>query len=227
MAYFVVWKALKAPLRRLRIQLTERVDAKQVRRELKNSLFTLLVGAAFSSVVLLLSARGHTKIYFQFSEHPFFSVAGFFILLIIDDTWFYWCHRLLHQPFFFRHVHVEHHKSVDVNPFTSMSFHWIEPFLLSFWIFPVALLMPTYAPALALVQVWGLLDNLKAHLGYELYPRKFNRSWFRFLTTSTHHNMHHTKFKGNYSVHFRLWDKILGTEFPDYKRTFDEIKSRD
>jgi sterol desaturase/sphingolipid hydroxylase (fatty acid hydroxylase superfamily) len=38
--------------------------------------------------------------------------------------------------------------------------------------------------------------------------------------------MHHSKFNGNYGVHFRIWDRLLGTEFKDYEKTFDEIQNR-
>ncbi len=227
LAYFLVWKKFKKRLQNRRIQLKERVDVQQIKRELKNSIFTLLVGAIFSSTIIYLSTLGYSKIYTNFSEHnPLFAFGGFFILLIIDDTWFYWCHRLLHHPKIFRFVHFEHHKSVDVNPFTSMSFHFLEALLLTFWILPVSFILPIYAPVLGLVQVWGLFDNVKAHLGYEFYPEKLNKSWFRFLTSSTHHNMHHGKFTGNYGVHFRIWDRLLGTEHKDYENEYDKIQLR-
>ena len=226
-AYFLVWKKFKTRLQNWRIQLKERVDGKQIKRELKNSLFTLMVGATFSSIVIYLSTKGFTKIYTHISDHHlFFALGGFFILLIIDDTWFYWCHRLLHHPKIFQLVHLEHHKSIDVNPFTSMSFYFAEPFLLSFWIFPVSYLFPIYARVLGLVQIWGLLDNVKSHFGYELYPAWWNKSIFRFLTSSTHHNLHHNKFNGNYGVHFRIWDKLLGTEFKEYENEFDKVQER-
>lgn len=110
-AYLLVWKKFKTRLQNWRIQIKERVDGKQIKRELKNSIFTLLVGASFSSIVIYLSTQGYTKIYTNFSDHhPLFAITGFFILLFIDDTWFYWCHRLLHHPKIFRFVHVVHHK---------------------------------------------------------------------------------------------------------------------
>jgi Delta7-sterol 5-desaturase len=225
--YFLVWKKFKTNLQKWRIQLEEKADWQQIKRELKNSIFSLLVGALFSSIVIYLSAKGYTQIYTNFADHnPFFAFAGFFILLLIDDTWFYWTHRLLHHPKLFKFIHLEHHKSVDVNPFTSMSFHFLEPFMLSLWIFPVAYFLPIYAPILGFVQIWGLLDNIKSHLGYELYPAKLNKSWFRFLTSSTYHNMHHSKFHGNYGVHFRIWDKLLGTEFKNYEAEYDKIQNR-
>ena len=61
-------------------------------------------------------------------------VAG----LLFNDAWFYGWHRTLHHPALFRHVHVVHHRSVDVNPFTSYSFHVVEAVLLGLWIVPAA-----------------------------------------------------------------------------------------
>ncbi len=227
LAYFVFWHQFKDRLRHWRIQVRERVNAQQIRRELKNALYTLAVGASMSSVVLYLAAHGHTRLYQDPARHSWwYNFGGFFLLLLIDDAWFYWVHRLLHQRFFFRLIHAEHHKSVDVNPFTSVSFHFLEPVLLTAWIFPVAFFIPVFAPVLLLVQLWGTLENLKSHLGYELYPAGFNRSWLRLLTTSTHHNLHHSRFTGNYGVHLRLWDWLLGSEFPDYEAEFDAIKAR-
>ena len=100
------------------------------------------------------------------------------------------------------------------------------PLLLTLWIVSVAFLVPVYAPVLVLVQAWGLLDNLKSHFGYELYPVGFNRSWLRFLTISTFHNLYHSRFNGNYGVHFRIWDWLLKTEFPHYETEFAAIQAR-
>lgn len=225
--YFLVWKKYKERLKNWRIQTKEKVDTKQIKRELKNSIYTLLVGVFLSTIVLYFSTKGYAKIYTNISEYNIiWAFSSFLILLIIDDTWFYWCHRLLHHPKLFRLIHFEHHKSTDVNPFTSLSFHFLEPFLLSFWIIPVSFFVPVYAPVLGIIQLWGLLDNIKSHLGYEFYPHWWNKSALRFLTSSTHHNMHHSKFHGNYGVHFRFWDKLLKTEFNDYESTFEAIQDR-
>ncbi len=227
LVYFFIWKKYKHRFQNRRIQTKEKVNSKQIKREIKNAFFTLLVGILLSVFVLYLSTKGYTKIYTNIEDYSkIWAYLGFFLLLLIDDTWFYWCHRLLHHPKIFRYIHFEHHKSTDVNPFTSLSFHFLEPLLLSLWIIPVAFFVPTYAPILAMIQFWGLLDNIKSHLGYEFYPSWWNKSWLRFMTSSTHHNMHHSKFNGNYGVHFRLWDKLLRTEFKEYESTFEEIQDR-
>jgi Delta7-sterol 5-desaturase len=227
LVYFIFWKGLKERFKNWRIALNNRVNDEQIKRELKNAFLSMLVSTVFSSIVIYLSTQGYTKVYTNINDHShFWAYVGFFILLIIDDTWFYWMHRLLHHRAIYKFVHFEHHKSIDVNPFTAVSFHFLEPLLLTLWIFPVAFFVPTYAPVLGLLQVWGLFDNVKAHLGYEFYPAWFHKSWLGFLTSSTHHNMHHSKFNGNYGLHFRIWDKLLGTEFKDYEAEYDKIQER-
>jgi Delta7-sterol 5-desaturase len=225
--YLVFWKLLAKRLQNWRIQIERRADSAQFKRELWNALFTGAVGALLSCIVTYLATLGLTKIYFDISAHHILvALATVPFVLLVDDFWFYWVHRLLHHPRIFRYVHAEHHRSLDVNPFTSMSFHWLEPLLLTFWIIPAAIFVPVYGPALIVVQLYGLWDNIKGHLGYEIYPAWFNKSPLRFMTTSTHHNLHHTKFKGNYGVHFRLWDRLMDTELPQYEAVFDEIQRR-
>jgi sterol desaturase/sphingolipid hydroxylase (fatty acid hydroxylase superfamily) len=121
----------------------------------------------------------------------------------------------------FRLVHSVHHKSVDVNPFSSYSFHAFEGFILGAWIIPAAMFLPIPLSVLGIVQVIGLLNNVYSHLGYELLP-----AWwvkvppFKWLAGSTFHNLHHTKLNGNYALFFRFWDQVLGTEVPGYQAAF-------
>jgi lathosterol oxidase len=80
--YIVVWKLLKKRLKNWRIQLKERVDANQIKSELLNSLFTLMVSTVFVLVIYLLKSLGYTKIYTDINEYPkFFAYSGFFIFL--------------------------------------------------------------------------------------------------------------------------------------------------
>jgi len=225
--YFLIWKRFGKRLKNWRIQFTQRADVTQIKAELKNGVLALAVGALFSSLVIYLSTQGYTKIYTDFSQHsPFVAVGGFFLIWFIDDAWFYWCHRLMHHPSVYQYVHAVHHRSVDVTPYSSMSFHVLEAAILTFWILLISFVLPVYAPALGIMQLIGLFNNVKSHLGYELYPASISRSWLRFLVPSTHHNMHHTHFNGNYGLHFRFWDKLCGTEFSEYEALFEEVQDR-
>jgi ring-1,2-phenylacetyl-CoA epoxidase subunit PaaE len=80
--------------------------------------------------------------------------------------------------------------------------------------------------AIGINQVAGLLNNIKSHLGYEFYPRFFERSPFKYLVNSIHHNQHHTRYNGNYGLAFRFWDLAFGTEFDDYDQVVNRVKNR-
>ena len=65
------------------------------------------------------------------------------------------------------------------------------------------------------------------HLGYEVASKWLRFSFlFEILNTSVHHNLHHEKFKGNYGLYFRVWDRIMKTEHPDYVQRYDAIQKR-
>lgn len=110
---------------------------------------------------------------------------------------------------------------MDVNPLSSYSFHFAEAFVLSAWFIIAAMFVPLYLPALALLQLVGLGNNLMSHLGYELFPKWLVRvPVLRLTNTSTFHNLHHIKLNGNYGLHSRVWDRVFGTEVEGYERAF-------
>ena len=220
--YLLIWKWGAQRLESRRIQARRRVDGKQIRFEIKNTLIMLLASSPMTLAVSMLYASGQTQLTLNAATIGWPMIAATFVgLLLFNDAWFYFWHRLLHHPKLFRHVHATHHKSVDVNPFSSYSFHWFEGFILGAWILPVALLVPIYIPMLGGLHAIGLANNLMSHLGYEFFPRGLLRvpllSW---INTSTYHNMHHSSFNGNYGLMFRFWDRLLGTELKNYESTF-------
>ena len=38
--------------------------------------------------------------------------------------------------------------------------------------------------------------------------------------------MHHSKFKGNYSLYFRFWDRLMKTEHPEYIKAYDKLQEQ-
>jgi Delta7-sterol 5-desaturase len=225
--FFTFWKLLAKRMANWKIQLGKTVAAVQIKRELRNTLFATASGAFTSCVILFMVSQDQTRIYTDISAYPLWvTLAGFPVMILFNDAWFYWMHRLIHHPRIYKYVHAEHHRSINVNPLTSYSFHFAEPLLLTLWIVPFVMVMPLYAPVVGLVQVYGIYDNIKSHLGYEIYPRWLNRSPLRWLSTSTYHNLHHTKYHGNYGLHFRFWDRLMGTELPQYEPEFEAIVKR-
>ena len=46
------------------------------------------------------------------------------------------------------------------------------------------------------------------------------------LNTPTNHVMHHEKMRGNYDLYFKILDRLMGTNHPDYEARFREVTSR-
>lgn len=220
--FLLFWKWFEQRLINYRIQIKKRVDAKQLRFEIRQSVVVLFIGALNSTILSLLYSGGYTKLTTDATSIGWFGIVFTVIaLLILNDFWFYFWHRTLHHPKIFRYIHAVHHKSVDVNPFSSYSFHWIEGLILGIWIVPVVLVVPIYLPSLGFIQVVGMLNNLMSHLGYELFPPSLMRiPLIRWVNTSTFHNMHHTSLNGNYGLMTRLWDRFFHTELENYETTF-------
>jgi sterol desaturase/sphingolipid hydroxylase (fatty acid hydroxylase superfamily) len=221
--YAVFWVGGARALAARKLQKQRRVDKKQIAFELKNTVAALLAGTVNAAAVMAVAQSPYSRFTTDLeAAGGVWGVGASLVgLVLVNDVWFYGIHRLLHVPFFFRHIHAIHHKSVDVNPFSSYSFHFLEAFLLSAWFIAAAFVVPLYIPALAVLQLFGLANNLMSHLGYEVFPKWLVRVPILNLTnTSTFHNLHHIKMNGNYGLHSRIWDRLLGTEVAGYERAF-------
>jgi uncharacterized protein (DUF2147 family) len=148
-------------------------------------------------------------------------------MIVLHDAWFFFTHRLMHHPKLFKHVHRVHHRSVDPSPFAAFSFHPLEAIIEGAVYVVFSFLFPVHLLALLAWQFLQMILNVIGHLGYEIYPKGFNTHWlFKWKTPSTHHNMHHAKFNGNYGLYFTWWDRIFKTEFKDYNETYEKVQER-
>lgn len=227
LAFFLVYKLLERKLSRSKIQSRE-ASRKDFSREIFHSMQSTAIMSGVAFVVLFTDLKQYTLVYDDVSYFGFWylpvSVA---LSLIIHDTYFYWMHRLLHHPKIFRFAHLVHHKSVNPSPWASYSFHAIEAFTEGAILVVLAMVLPMHPFAIAAFVFSGFVINVYGHLGYEIMPRGFRDTWlFEVINTSTHHNLHHRKFKGNYGLYFRFWDRIMGTEHPDYVREYDRLQKQ-
>lgn len=200
----------------------------QVMQEIKYSVLTSLIFGGMALGIFFLRKMGYGELYFEVAEHGwgywFFSL-GF--LIVAHDTYFYWAHRLMHHPKVYRKFHLVHHQSTNPTPFASFSFHPLES-VLEFAIIPlITLVMPVHAAVFFLFTLWSIIFNVLGHTGYEISPSGFTRHrFFKWLNTPTHHNMHHRYVHQNYSLYFNFWDRVMGTNHPDYDRYFEEVVER-
>jgi sterol desaturase/sphingolipid hydroxylase (fatty acid hydroxylase superfamily) len=221
--FLVLWRWGERALAARKLQKQRRVDGAQLRHELRHTVGALVAGTTTAAAILFIVGSGRSAFTTDLAAAggPAGVSLSLLGLVLFNDLWFYVVHRILHLPFLFKFIHLTHHRSVDVNPFSSYSFHFLEPLMLSAWFIPVAFFVPLYLPALGALQVIGLLNNLMSHLGYELMPPWILKiPVIRMTNTATFHNMHHIYFNGNYGLHTRIWDRLLGTEVEGYERAF-------
>ncbi len=197
-------------------------------RELLYSLQTITVFIGFSLLFLYTPLRDYSLIYSDINSYGVWWIPiSILLAIILHDAFFYWMHRIMHHRRLYRKFHIIHHKSFNPCPLTSYAFNVTEA-VLEACIIPLVLFMIPMQPiALILFALFAYSFNVYAHLGYEIMPKWFRKSVvFEFMVTSVHHNLHHEKFKGNYGYYFRIWDRLMGTEHPDYVKNFDKIQKK-
>ncbi|MCE2731780.1 MAG: sterol desaturase family protein [Flammeovirgaceae bacterium] len=226
--FILFWIVGKKYFQRIRIQLTQRANTHHFKHDLLYSASTFLVFAILDVCFYFLHDLGYTNLYTEVADFGWpYLLISFFVVLFLDDTFFYWSHRAMHTSGLYRFFHRVHHESTDPSPLTAFAFHPSEALVENLMHVVLPFLFPIHVGVMITWQIFSMLNNVLAHLGYEIYPK----SWLsipvlKFKTASTHHNMHHQLFNGNYALYFTWWDKWMGTEFKDYETRHQAIFER-
>lgn len=225
-AFLIFYVLLKQRSRFAKIQPRWPVG-KDYQREIIYSVVTFLI---FAMVPLVLNhpfVKPYTTIYPNINAHSvWYSILIFPVMLIMHDTWFYFTHRLMHHPNLFTFFHIIHHKSTNPSPWAAFAFNPAEAVVESGIIYVFAFTIPVHIVHILVFLVFMTIYNVYGHLGFELYPRGFNKHWFgKWINTSVNHNMHHQYFKGNYGLYFTFWDRVMNTLQKDYDDRFEKVTS--
>lgn len=223
--FILFYLLLPSKTSRFKIQ-QKQASKKDFLREVWHSMQSNLVFTIIAVAILFTPLKGYTLIYDQMTDYPvwYFWLSVVFCL-IIHDTYFYWMHRLLHHKKLFKLTHVVHHQSTNPSPWTAYSFHLLEAVTEGAILLVLVFALPLHPFSVVLFTVSSFVINVYGHLGYEIAPKWFRHTWlFEVFNTSVHHNLHHSKFKGNYGLYFRIWDRVMGTEHPDYVKDYDRLQ---
>lgn len=203
--WLVVGRALPA------LGIGRRFDARspapgQVAAELRGSAVSILVfgGVALSTHALIVADVLDVR-----WDVPVAVVAlEVVVLLLWNEVHFYGCHRLLHTPWLFRRVHLEHHRSVTVTPLAAFRFHWFEAVLLS-TVMPLAMLAHDFSAwALFALPPASLALNMLGHANHDFAPEARVDSIAAF---GRRHSLHHHRPNGNYGFFTPWMDRVCGT----------------
>lgn len=220
-----VWLRKRWWHRRVNPEMPERAA---MRREIWNSVVTLVIFGVVGAATVWVGKLGYTQMYFRLHAHSmgwFFGSVG--VAIILHDAYFYWTHRLMHHPKLYRFFHQTHHRSINPSPWAAYSFAPLEA-VVQAGIFPLCVLvMPIHPLAFLIFMIWQLTFNVLGHTGFEFHPKWLMDSWLgKILNTPTNHVMHHEYFRDNYGLYFNYWDRICGTNHERYEERFREVTSR-
>ena len=226
-----VWLTLWVVLRGVLMARKIRREVPPARQLVLEFLFSVRSVAIFSSVGLVIGLMQQVHLYALEPTAERWGPVWFWISLVLmimgQDGYIYWVHRWMHRPRWFRAFHRRHHKSNNPSPFTAYSFDPGEAVLMVLFVLAWPLVVPTPWPVVSLVMFHQIFRNTMLHSGYELTPaRRDGRPWFDFLTTTTHHDLHHAQAGYNFAPWFTWWDRWLGTEHPQYHARFADAAWR-
>lgn len=187
----------------------------QIRKEIGWSLASAAIYGIPAGVVAWgWQERGWTRIYTHWDALPLWYLPlAPLIYLFLHDTWFYWTHRLMHRPAWFRAMHSVHHASRPPTAWAAMSFHPWEAITGAIVIPLLVFAVPIHVAMLGLVLLVMTVMGVTNHMGWEMLPRKLVHSALGgWLITASHHQRHHEEYRCNYGLYFRFWDRLCGTD---------------
>jgi sterol desaturase/sphingolipid hydroxylase (fatty acid hydroxylase superfamily) len=200
----------------------EKPDWRQMRREILASLRTVLIFSLFGLSIAVLVRLDLLPVYENPAERGWaYFALNVLVLIVGHDAWFYWTHRIMHRPGLFRWFHTLHHSSYNPSPWTSYAFDASEAVVNAIYLPLAMILMPTSILAAFIFTGHMMLRNAIGHCGYEVFPaRSDGRPLLGWLTAVTHHDLHHARARTNFGLYFTFWDRMMGTEDPEYHARF-------
>lgn len=190
-------------------------DKKVMAHEFKYSVISSVIFGFMGAWMFDVWERGQTLVYMDFSKYGFvYAIISLLVMMFIHDTYFYWTHRLLHLPWFYKKWHRVHHSSPNPSPWAAFCFHPVEAFIESLYMPIIAFTIPSHPIVIMIFLMLMTVLGVVNHLGYELYPEVFHRHGFlKTMISATNHSVHHRFNKFNYALYFTWWDDLLGTNY--------------
>lgn len=192
---------------------------------LDNMFWTIASGitlwTAFQIPVYWAMANGYAPAFF-FPENPVWFVLMFPFLVVWSSFHFYWVHRLLHVPFFYKLAHALHHRNINVGPWSGISMHPIEH-LLFYTNFLIHFVVPSH-PIHVLFH--GYMQSMHPIFSHSGFDRLYAAGEDRAKMGDFFHQLHHRYFECNYGTVEMPWDRWFGSFHNGSEEGTQETRAR-
>ena len=175
----------------------------------------------FQSITMWLLANNYSLVN-SFSSNIFW-FFGFFLLLPIWSAFhFYWIHRFLHIPFFYKRYHSLHHRNVNVGPWSGFSMHPVEHF---FYISSICIhwILASHPIHVIFHALYLGPGAAMTHTGYENLLIKDKK---RLALGTFYHQLHHRYYECNYGNEEMPWDRWFGTFHDGSQLATEQTRAR-
>ena len=195
-----------------------------IRHDIKLSAIAAVVFALAAAFILSAYLKGATRLYTDPQHYGLWYLGvSYGAVLILQDTYFYFTHRLFHHPKLFPWLHQGHHQSRYPTPWTSFAFDPLEAVAQALFLVGLVFALPlhfiTVLAVLITMTMWAVLN----HLGPDRLPTLFPHHWLgRWVIGPAHHSVHHLKYAVHYGLYFTFWDRLLGTQDPKYRQMLSD-----
>lgn len=220
-AVFWVWGRERFRARRV---LGRAPDGVSMVHDLRWSVSTILVFSIFGVAVYYGGLAGWLQRYDgDIGELGWpWALSSIAVLVVLQDTYFYWTHRAMHHPALYRLFHRVHHTGKTPSPWTSYAFAVPEALVHAAFVPLVWFFLPLHELSVFVFLLFMIARNVLGHLSVELCAPGFTRHpiWGLF-TTTTHHSLHHAHAGFDFGLYFTFWDRVMGTTHPRYHETFE------
>eukprot|EP00916_Digyalum_oweni_P016893 GHVL01027711.1.p1 GENE.GHVL01027711.1~~GHVL01027711.1.p1 ORF type:complete len:262 (-),score=41.10 GHVL01027711.1:64-849(-) len=204
----------------------------QKKKENLNDQWKCLKGILFSQMFLQVPLEigaffyvMHFNIPFEYEKiSPFCKLAAqLFGCAVLEDTWHYFMHRLMHYGPLYKHIHKIHHDFSAPFGFEAEYAHPIETLVLGMGFMIGVLVYGNHVTFLWFWVALRLTETIEVHSGYDI-ALPFNwLHFFPFYGGARFHDFHHQNFIGNYASSFTYWDELFGTD-KHYQQKYKKIK---
>ena len=198
-----------------------------VRHDVVLSLWSSAIFAVCAAITTELYLSGHTCLYLDPAQiggrysawYITFSLA---IAVFLQDTYFYFTHRLAHHPKCYRWMHKGHHHSNNPTPLTAFSFDPAEAFIQAFYVMVAVCVLPMHISVLCVVVLIMSLGALIHHFSIRMFHDSSVGRWLgSWMVGPMHHWFHHRKYNLHYGLYFTFWDKVMGTHCDAYEEVLE------